>query len=98
MACIDMHALACILICMTHKLHLAITEFQRETGLSDHRIGILATGNGRLIERLARGGRVWPETEIRAWAFLQSDRAKAILKRCASRRPERQLNASSGGV
>ena len=92
-----MHAKACNLWGMTNKLHLAITEFQRATGLSDHRVGILAAGNGRLIERLERGGRVWPETEIKAWAFLQSDRAKGILKRCASRGLP-QPGQSSGGV
>lgn len=34
-----------------------------ETGLSAHRVGILCANNGRIVDRLRSGGRVWPETE-----------------------------------
>ncbi len=33
------------------------------TGLSAHRTGILLARNGKLVERLRAGGRIWPETE-----------------------------------
>ncbi|MCD1619161.1 hypothetical protein K7H20_13910 [Salipiger manganoxidans] len=40
-----------------------IDAFLAETGLSEHRAGIILASNGRLIPRLRDGGRVWPETE-----------------------------------
>lgn len=51
-----------------HLLH-DIDEFRAQHGLSDFAFSYHSTGNGRLLERLRKGGRVWPETElqIRAW-------------------------------
>jgi hypothetical protein len=49
-----------------------IDAFKQETGLSDFRIGFLAARNGRLVERLRNGGRVWPETEEQVRAFIAS--------------------------
>jgi hypothetical protein len=93
-----MHAKACKLAGMTNKLHLALTEFAREAGLSAHRVGILAAGNGRLIERLEGAGRVWPETEAKAWGFLRSDRAAEILRRKSRRSPDPRQSSVGGGV
>ncbi|UVC14736.1 hypothetical protein [Mesorhizobium onobrychidis] len=45
-----------------------------ETGLSAYRFGILAAKNGRLVERLRNGGRIWPETELEIRAFMMSRR------------------------
>lgn len=42
-----------------------VRAFMAETGLSAHRVGIIAADNGRLIERLEKGGRVWPETSAK---------------------------------
>ena len=47
---------------MERALLRDIEAFQAKTGLSDHRVGILLANNGRLLERLRSGGRVWPET------------------------------------
>lgn len=49
-----------------------IDAFKQQTGLSDFRIGFLAAKNGRLVERLRNGGRVWPETEEQVRAFIVS--------------------------
>lgn len=40
--------------------------------ISEHRFGILAASNGRLVERLRAGGRVWPETEDQIRSFIAS--------------------------
>jgi len=62
---------------MTQKLLSDIHAFMAETGLSPFRFGILAVKNGRLVDRLRDGGRVWPETEIAIRAFMRSyDRTK----------------------
>jgi hypothetical protein len=47
-----------------------IDAFKQRSGLSDFRIGFLAARNGRLVERLRNGGRVWPETEDRIRSFI----------------------------
>ena len=98
MACIDLHAIACMVDGMSNKLHLALTEFARQAGLSAHRVGILAVGNGRLIERLEGAGRVWPETEAKAWGFLRSDRAAEILRRRYRRLPPSGQSSVVGGA
>lgn len=43
-----------------------------KTGMSAHKFGMLAVKNGRLVERLRAGRRVWPETEIAIRAYLRS--------------------------
>ena len=40
-----------------------IETFQERFGLSDHRVGIVLAKNGRLVERLRSGSRIWPDTE-----------------------------------
>ncbi|QCL88760.1 MULTISPECIES: hypothetical protein [Agrobacterium tumefaciens complex] len=42
-----------------------------KSGVGPHRFGILAAGNGRLIERLRSGGRVWPDTEEKVRDFIR---------------------------
>ena len=66
-----MHVVACIayardcvyIVFMSKKLLEEIEAFLSETGTGTFRFGIKAAKNGRLIERLRAGGRVWPETE-----------------------------------
>lgn len=48
---------------MANELLSELETLMAETGLSAHRVGILCASNGRLIDRLREGGRVWPETE-----------------------------------
>jgi len=48
---------------MSKKLLSELEDVMAETGLSAHRVGILCANNGRIIDRLRGGGRVWPETE-----------------------------------
>jgi hypothetical protein len=47
-----------------------------ETGMGDFRLGWLSTRNGRLLERLRAGRRVWPETEAQIRAFMISERQR----------------------
>jgi len=60
---------------MTDLLLTELERIQGETGLSDHRIGILAVNNGRLLERLRSGGRVWPETESKIRKYIAANPA-----------------------
>lgn len=47
-----------------------------ETGLSAHRVGMICANNGRIIERLRDGGRVWPETAVSIRAAIAQERAR----------------------
>lgn len=76
-----MHALACILLGMTHALLTEIREFLAETGMSAYRFGYRAVRNGRLVERLEAGRRIWPETEIEARAFMRAERHRRVAER-----------------
>ncbi|MEH6504987.1 MAG: hypothetical protein V7786_01840 [Sulfitobacter litoralis] len=48
---------------MTHQITEEVEKFMTETGLSEHRVGFLLAKNGKLVERLRAGRRIWPETE-----------------------------------
>ncbi len=61
---------------MSNPLLSDIDEFLRETGMGDFRFGLLSTRNGRLLERLRAGRRVWPETEAQVRAFMISERRR----------------------
>lgn len=52
----------------------AIEEFMRAENIGEHRFGILAANNGRLVERLRAGRRIWPETEDQVRSFIASRR------------------------
>ena len=57
-----------------------IDGFLAEFHIGEHRFGILAANNGRLVERLRSGGRIWPETEERIRQFMASRREKRQQK------------------
>jgi hypothetical protein len=59
---------------MNVQLISEIDAFLAESRIGEHRFGILAASNGRLVERLRSGGRVWPETEERVRAFIAKRR------------------------
>lgn len=48
------------------------------TGLSVHRVGMLLARNGKLVERLRAGGRIWPETEAAIRERLRVETAQRI--------------------
>lgn len=62
---------------MSVQLLSDIEQFRAEFRMGEHRFGILAANNGRLVERLRAGGRVWPETEDRVRKFMAERRAAA---------------------
>jgi hypothetical protein len=62
---------------MSVHLIKEIDAFLAEFELGEHRFGILAARNGRLVERLRSGGRVWPETEKDIRDFMARRRADA---------------------
>jgi hypothetical protein len=78
---------------MRTDLLTEIREFLSRTGTKPYDFGIEAAMNGQLVDRLEKGGRVWPETEISIRAFLKAnegrvepiraDRAKLAAKRAA---------------
>ncbi|MCP8895317.1 hypothetical protein KYK29_10255 [Shinella daejeonensis] len=59
---------------MTNDLLLDIEKFIELEKIGEHRFGILAANNGRLVERLRSGGRVWPETAEQVKGFMASRR------------------------
>lgn len=63
---------------MNANLLLELEAFMTEFDLSAHRVGLLAVGNGRLVERLRGGGRVWPETEAAVKDFLVRERQRRV--------------------
>lgn len=59
---------------MNEELLTDIDRFLSAEKIGEHRFGILAAKNGRLIERLRSGGRVWPETASQVRLFMASRR------------------------
>lgn len=55
-----------------------------ETGIGPHRFGFLAARNGRLVERLRAGGRIWPDTELAIRQFIALERARRRASREAA--------------
>lgn len=81
-----MHALACIWCCMAQETLIhEIEEFLRESGMSAYRFGFLAVRNGRLVDRLSKGGRVWPETERAVREFMAQRIAASSIGQPSSR-------------
>lgn len=80
MACIDLHAIACNRALMRQNILTEIRDFLSETGLSAYRFGFLAVRNGRLVERLEAGKRIWPETEAEVRAFIRTERRKRVAE------------------
>lgn len=66
---------------MMSDLLPSIDKFLAAENIGEHRFGILAANNGRLVERLRSGGRVWPETEDRVRTFMQDRRPDIFLPR-----------------
>lgn len=62
------------MLAMRPKLLSDIEAFMTEFGMSEYKFGILAVHNGRLVERLRAGRRVWPETEAEIRGFMISHR------------------------
>lgn len=55
-----------------HKALLSeIDQFIGETGMSEYQFGISSVSNGRLVERLRAGRRIWPETEAKVLSFIR---------------------------
>jgi CHASE3 domain sensor protein len=67
-----------------------IDAFLEEFGIGDHRFGMLATKNGRLLERLRAGGRLYPDVERKIRDFMRDerDRRQSIQSRRKSNRAE----------
>ncbi len=65
---------------MKSPLLTEIEAFLTETGRGSFMFGYLSVQNGRLVERLRKGGRVWPETEAQIRAFMAA--RSPILAAC----------------
>ena len=48
-----------------------IESHLEKTGISEFGFGFESVKNGRLIERLRKGGRVWPETEDEIRSYMK---------------------------
>jgi hypothetical protein len=53
-----------------------IDDFLAETGMGASYFGRLAVRNTELVDRLRRGGRIWPDTETALRAFMADSREK----------------------
>lgn len=61
---------------MQQNLLSEVRETMVLLGVEAHRFGILAANNGRLVDRLEKGGRLWPETEQKVRDFIAGVREK----------------------
>lgn len=61
-----------------------IDAFMAETGIGGFRFGILAIKNGRLVDRLRSGGRIWPETEERIRVFMKAEKERRLRRSAES--------------
>lgn len=64
---------------MTHKSSLLLRDIERfldESGMAETYFGKRAVGNSELVSRLRGGGRIWPETEEKARAFMKVRRGQ----------------------
>lgn len=77
---------------MSKDLLQFIDEYLAETGLSGYRFSKLAA-HSMLYERLKKGGRVWPETEVKIRAYIMSQRANP-----SPRRPHRKIATQTAQV
>lgn len=68
---------------MSKNLLDEIEAFMAETGIGAFRFGIKAIRNGRLVERLRSGGRVWPETEKEIRLYMANARSEKQKGRAA---------------
>jgi hypothetical protein len=65
---------------MAKALLSEIEAFLEETGMGPSYFGVRSVRNSDLVKRLAAGGRVWPETEMKVRAFILSERSKPARK------------------
>lgn len=65
---------------MRNTLLSDIDDFRRAHRMGEHKFGLLAVKNGRLVERLRNGGRVWPDTEAKVRAFMRQYEADSRRK------------------
>ncbi|TGE95971.1 hypothetical protein C9417_17835 [Rhizobium sp. SEMIA 4088] len=91
-----MHAMACTYADMCTPILKEIDAFMAETGIGGFRFGMLAIRNGRLVERLRSGGRIWPETEERIRKFMVSEKERRALR--ASERARQSHSKINGTV
>lgn len=61
-----------------------VEAFATETGLSDHRVGIILANNGRLLERLRNGRPLLSTTEATIRQNLRKERDARLGKPSAS--------------
>lgn len=61
---------------MTKPILEEVEAFLAETGLSEHRVGFLLARNGKLVERLRAGRRIWPETEQMIREEIEQEKAR----------------------
>lgn len=61
---------------MKQSLLSEIDAFLADHNMSDYRFGLRAARNGRLVERLRDGRRVWPETEAMVREFMRTENAR----------------------
>lgn len=64
---------------MDKDLLTELETLMSETGLSAHRVGMICANNGRIIERLRDGGRVWPETADNIRAAIAAERSRRAI-------------------
>lgn len=73
---------------MNERLLSEIDRFLASSGMGQYRFGLLSVRNGRLVDRLRGGGRVWPETEAQVRAFIIANSNKAPPRAAKAARPE----------
>lgn len=67
----------------SQKLLAEIEQFLSETGMGERYFGKAAMTTSDLVPRLRNGGRVWPETEAKARAFMRERRKSKPAREAA---------------
>ena len=61
-----------------------ITEFCRLSGMAETTFGREAVNDGKFVQRVRSGGRCWPETEVKARAYMLANSHKAKVGKASS--------------
>ena len=69
-----------MMVAQSKNLLSEIDAFLTETGMSPSYFGKRAANNGRLVERLRSGRRIWPDAETRVREFMSAERKRRLLQ------------------
>lgn len=73
-----------------HNIVAEIERFCSASGIAETTFGRLAVNDGKLVQRLRTGGRMWPETEERIRSFMDHENKERRSKSAGRRKTDHQ--------